>query len=249
MSARAALAALASAALACGSPGPPPWEVLAPKRLAELESVVVLPIESWPAVLAERTEGADGTESDGLEPALRAIETALEDTLRGRGLEVPESSYGEVLSDLARERGIDLRPGHAAPVDLQRLRRDALAEVRERTGADALLVPTLVQRPATLSGVHASWDGRSQDVTYRAPGEHNARLARVYRGGTQAVSLRVELLDAAGARVYLGHGGLHVLSRIDSYKQPVPVDTVEILSPERVARAVELALGGLTGGE
>jgi hypothetical protein len=241
--ARAAVAALAAAVLACSSPGPPPWEVLAPARMDELGVVVVLPIEAWPALLEERAEEGD------LEPALRSLETALEAELDRRGLDTPGAGFGEALDALARERGVDLRPGHAAPVDLQRLRRDALAEVRSRTGADALLVPTLVQRPATLSGVHASWDGRSQDVTYRAPGEHNARLSRVYRGGTQAISLRVELLDAGGARIYLGHGGLHVLSRIDSYKQRIPVDTVEILSPERAARAVELALGGVPGGD
>ena len=226
-------AGVACVALACGAPGPTPYEVERPAAVAALRSVAVLPIASWPDFL------------DGQDSGFAAAVAHLGAGLLERGLEVPDTDYEGELARLARERGVDRRPGYAAPVELERLQRDAAAAVRRASGADALLVPSIVLRSARVSGVHASWDGRAQDISWRAPGEHNARLSRDYRGGIGAVSLRLELLGLEGERLYSAHGGLHVLFRVGSYLQEVPVPPDEMLTPERIHKAVAAALGGL----
>lgn len=230
---RRAAATLALLALACGAPGPAPYEVERPAAVAALRSVAVLPVASYPELFEGEAAG------------FAAIEAGLRAELERRGLAAVPADYEGALAALARERGVDLRPGYAAPVELERLQRDAVASVRRETGADAILVPSIVVRSARLSGVHATWDGRAQDITWRAPGEHNARLSRAYRGEVGAASLRIELLGSSGERLYAAHGGLHVLSRIGSYMEELPVPVDEILLPSRIEKAAEAALGGL----
>ena len=213
------------------------FEVRDAGRLSQVDCIAVLPVARYPAALA------------GNEDALSAFDAALEAELMRRGYRVvPVEVMASLLGDEARARGIDLRPGHAAPVELEALYADACAALHEVHGAQALLHPSLEWREAKISGVRAVWDGAFQSIEYRSVGEEAGEYPNAIRGSVTALSLRVQVEGPAREVFYEGYGGLHVQTRIDRFLNPVDVPAREMLGdPERTKAAVARALAGLAG--
>jgi hypothetical protein len=168
-----------------------------------------------------------------------------------------------VLSPLSAERlwlaatsDLDLSDRQAA------LRTAYSRFARELAGHrdfDLLVVPSLVVRPAQVSGLHASWDGVQRPVpnaataVQRGVGDLTGPGADLLTGGltgkVAAASLHVVVLRADGTRLYDGLGGLDVLQearrdnspdgalRFAARRQPFP-------NREWVAEGVERAFEG-----
>lgn len=139
-----------------------------------------------------------------------------------------------VLSPLSAERlwlaaisGLDLTDRQAAlHTGYSRFAR----EVSGHRGFDLLVVPSLVMRPARVSGLHASWDGVQRPVPNAATalrrgigdltGPNADLLAGGLTGKVAAASLHVVVLRADGTRVYDGLGGLDVLQEARRENSP-----------------------------
>jgi len=126
-------------------------------------------------------------------------------------------------------------------VYLEYLRR----ELKERFRADAVLTANLVQIKAPYSGVTARWHGTSQAIA-----SGGAALAGLLFGpasGTvQALSLSAWIDDAAsGRRLWVGFGGIHLLSKREGDKW-VNIPLEEALGDsERNREAVVIAFQSL----
>lgn len=130
-----------------------------------------------------------------------------------------------VLSPLSAERlwlaataDLDLSDRQAA------LRTGYSRLARELAGHrdfDLLVVPSLVMRPARVSGLHASWDGVQRPVPNAATAVHRGvgdimgpgtdLLTGGLTGKVVAASLHVVVLRPDGTRLYDRLGGLDVL--------------------------------------
>jgi hypothetical protein len=139
-----------------------------------------------------------------------------------------------VLSPLSAERlwlaassDLDLSDRQAAlRMGYSRFARE-LARHRD---FDLLVVPSLVMRPAYVSGLHASWDGVQRPVPNAATAVHRgvgdlmgtgtALLTGGLAGKIAAASLHVVLLQADGTQLYDGLGGLDVLQEARRENRP-----------------------------
>ncbi len=194
---------LASVALAACATSPP--ESDAEAATVSLERVVVAPL-NVPVRAPAELEGKN-------EPVWQELLGYFQERDRQVAVLSPISAerlWLQATVDLdVSDRGAALRTGYS------RFAR-ALAAHRD---FDLLVVPSLVLRPAQLSGWHASWDGVQRVVPNAAilapSGLFGASGAAVQvaglRGQVAAVSLHVLILGPDGTQVQEGLGGLDVL--------------------------------------
>lgn len=205
------LALCAAALAACASP-PEPASQPAPSPL--LRRVVVAPLN----VAVRAPEVLEGKEDPVWE--------ALLGCLQQRDLQ---------LAALERESAESLWREASTGLDLSD-RREALytaysrfaIELARHRDFDAVIVPSLVLRPARLLGWQAFWDGVQRDVPNAAvmnvglehaapPGE--LRVAGL-SGTIAGVSLHVAVLRPDGSLLHDGFGGLAVLQEAHPGRGP-----------------------------
>jgi hypothetical protein len=103
-----------------------------------------------------------------------------------------------------REKGDEARFDDAARIFVRRL--------AEHAEFDAVIVPTLYVKAASVAGRTARWDGVEQPIEIEVEnrirdGETGLRL----HGEVPAASIHTVVLDAGGDRIHEGQGGLDLL--------------------------------------
>ena len=195
---------LASVALAACATSPP--ESDAEAATVSLERVVVAPLNVPVRAPAEL--------EDKGEPVWQELLSYFQEHDRQVAVLSPISAerlWLQATVDLdVSDRGAALRTGYSRFAQALAAHRDF----------DLLVVPSLVLRPAHLSGWHAYWDGVQRVVPnaailmpsglFSASGAAPIQLAGL-RGKIAAVSLHVVVLRSDGTRAYQGLGGLDVL--------------------------------------
>ena len=195
---------LASVALAACATSPP--ESDAEAATVSLERVVVAPLNVPVRAPAEL--------EDKGEPVWQELLSYFQERDRQVAVLSPISAerlWLQATVDLdVSNRGAALRTGYSRFAQALAAHRDF----------DLLVVPSLVLRPAHLSGWHAYWDSVQRVVPSAAIlmpsgllGASGAAAVQVagLRGKVAAVSLHVVVLRSDGTRVYQGLGGLDVL--------------------------------------
>jgi len=234
------LAILPAALTACTSPPAPALEFA-----SSAKSVVVAPLNV--AVRAPADLAGKG------DPVWTELLSYLQEQDRQVAVISPLSAerlWLAAISDLdLSDRQAALRTGYS------RFARE-LAGHRD---FDLLVVPSLVMRPAHVSGLHASWDGVQRPVPNAATAVHRGVgdlmgpgsdfLTGGLTGKVAAASLHVVVLRADGTRLYDGLGGLDVLQ--EARRDNTPDGTLRFAARaqpfsnrEWVAEGVERAFEG-----
>jgi hypothetical protein len=227
-------AALLVAALAAGACAPKlvphdPFKVPRERFYGSLKAVALAPMRA-------------PSDLEDAETVKARFTATVEARLRGAGLKiVPPAEVGPVLdAAVAAQGGIyDPFTGKLDQVKASAAKRTAVAQLRERYGADALLRVDLRVVSARLDHDVASWDGVTESAGigfWKASG----RLP--------ALSIVAWLTGADGTDLYSNAGGLRIIQRLDAHRQMVKVPQAELFADEaRNARAVSLALDPLLG--
>jgi hypothetical protein len=196
------LASIILAACAAPTPAPEADVVTSPR----LDRVVVAPL-NVPVRTPVELEGKG-------EPVWQELLRYFQERDRQVAVLSPISAerlWLEATADLeVSDRGAALRAGYSRMAEALAAHRDF----------DLFVVPSLVLRPAHLSGWHAYWDGAQRIVPnaailtpsrqFEISGATTIQVAGL-RGKVAAVSLHVVVLRPDGTRVYEGLGGLDVL--------------------------------------
>jgi hypothetical protein len=161
--------------------------------------------------------------------------------LRQAGIRVvPPAQTGPVLEAAKAALGgyIDA----AGSVDMERytaVQGEALKTLRERTGADQLLVVTLTGCEVPVSAGRASWDGVEEDAA--VPLARRSWAAK--RGKLWALSVGAWLHGDGGKLLYRHKGGLRLLFHYARNEKTIPVPDADLLADDdRNGRAVRIAL-------
>jgi len=211
-----------------------PAEGARPQVLGDARTVA-LALEVQDALIVDRVDRAAL-----LEHVRRALETA--------GVEVvPLETTAEVIRSV-REAARDWvdpatgkfsRPRYAAGMG------EVLRHLRERAGAERLVVVVLWVTEAHVSGGVARWHGVEEPAV--TPAARSA-WSRLRAGKLEALSLAVNVRGEAGSLLYSEPGGVRLLSRFGRNDKITPVLDAELLDdPDRLERAVRLALAPLLG--
>jgi hypothetical protein len=171
------------------------------------------------------------------------IETALAES--GLRVILP-GEVGPILdSARAKQGGIfDPMTGKRDEERAKAAKAAALAELKARFGADALLRAYLDVRAVRFSADTARWDGVEESVATSGW----KKLLVSHSGRVPALSVIVALDAMDGRTLYLNGGGLHVIQKIDAAGRGVPVPQKELFGDDaRNWRAVRLAIDPLLG--
>lgn len=233
-----AIALVAAGAIACGPKRVPydPFKVPREQFIPGLKVVALAPMEA-----PNDLENADAVKARFL--------ATIEARLRDAGIAViPPAEVGPILAATAEWRGgfFDPKTGQLDTAKLAGAREEALANVAAKFGrADAILVSDIRVVRAALVHDTAQWDGTSESVSTSA---WKIVLGVSHSGWVRALSLVVRLTGSKGNNLYVGSGGIRVLSKIGVGGSSVPVPQGDLFADEeRNAKAVSLALDALVG--
>jgi hypothetical protein len=156
--------------------------------------------------------------------------------LKGGGIRlVPPPKTWPVMDERLRAH-----QGEPPEVRLKAARRETLAILKERLGADWLIVLELAVKDAPVADDQATWDGvteRASTRTLRARGER-ARLEQI-----PAFSLVASLADPDGETLVTSAGGIRLVWHEGVKGELVPVPDADLLADEaQLTRAVERAM-------
>jgi outer membrane murein-binding lipoprotein Lpp len=179
---------------------------------------------------------------------------AIESKLQAAGFTVvPSERVREVWDAKASELGglFDQQTGALNEAKANALITHVRAQVKERFGADALVLPYVRRVTANFSslpfaGIDAKWDGASESIV--TSGVDKVLTPNV-SGKVPALSLIVRIEDLAGAILYSNAGGIQVVEKLKpgggqfSREAFVAVPRSEIFAdPQRIQQAVNYAL-------
>lgn len=175
----------------------------------------------------------------------------LKTKLTAAGFEVVGGEEFPVIWDeLSRAAGgfYDPATGRLDRTRHDTARREALRQLNQRHGVSAVVFPTVVQRDATLESGVAKWDGAEEIIS-----GNKSKLGAMFGaagqvlGRLQAASLELRIADLEDATLYEDYGGIQALSRFEQGRF-VDLPASQMFSePARDAKAIDLALGELTG--
>jgi len=101
--------------------------------------------------------------------------------------------------------------------------RILVGKLKQYAEFDALVLPSLDVKRATLAGTKATWDGTERTIAIETPrGEQPLASDAAIEGAVPGVSLHVVVFDADGAKLHEGRSGLALLvgARITSPGAP-----------------------------
>jgi len=240
MARRSALlaAALAVGASACASQKAvkyDPFKVPRDQFYGSLNTVAVTPMRA-PADL----ENADAVKA--------RFEAAVLTKLQTAGLKViAPVDVGPIIDAAAAAQGgiFDPATGEVVEAKAKAAEQAALAQLKEKYGADALLRVDLRVVPAMLSHDVAAWDGVTEDA---GTGFWKAVLVGSHSGRIPALSIVVWLTAADGTELYAKAGGLRILGKVNAAGKQETIPHAELFADEnRNAQALSIALDPLLG--
>jgi hypothetical protein len=171
----------------------------------------------------------------------------IESSLRKAGFSiVPPREVARIRSRVMDEMGAVPDPETG---EVDRATSDSVAQrlrlqLRRGFSADGVLYPSIRLVRAAYGGGWAVWDGAREPISIDGSWGVGSHLAR---GTVSALSLSVTIEDISGSVIYLGKGGVQVLSKISGVKfVTVPANDV-LAREERNRAAVNLALRSLLG--
>jgi hypothetical protein len=171
------------------------------------------------------------------------FDALIETSLREAGFSiVPARGVARVWSRVMDEIGVipDPDTGEMDRATFESVAQRLRLELRRGFSADGVLFPSIRVVRVEYGGGWAAWDGAREPISIDGSWGVGSHLSR---GTVGALSLFVTVEDASGAAVYLGRGGIQVLSRISGSKfVTVPVKDL-LAREERNRAAVDLALG------
>lgn len=137
--------------------------------------------------------------------------------------------------------------GRADPTKLSKARAGVLAALRERYGASALVLPSIVSRTAPFREGRAKWDGVVESVTVGGMGFASIFLDRslTYHGDLSAISLKLRILGDAGQVLFEGIGGIQLTSHLAHGRTEALPEPALFADPANDAVAIDVALGTL----
>lgn len=229
--------AVAVSGVACAPKSVPynPFKVPRDQFYGSLKTVALAPMRA-PKDLEERDE---------VEARFIAL---VESRLRRAGLRViPSSETGPVLEAAIGAQGglYDPATGQLDRTKSQAALREALAQLKTKYAADAMLRVDLSVVNATLSRDVARWDGATDSA---GTGFWKAVLVGSHSGRVPALSLIARLISADGSDLYVKAGGLRVIVKVNAKGQLVPIPQSELFDdPQRNENALRIALNPLLG--
>ena len=196
----ALVAALASLVGGCPAPG------YNPNARAEVERVLVLPLNVVAAMPRELADGA------------RGVDRILLDYLAESGKAVEPMAYGDSFAAWragenecrAQEKSCD-RFADVAPFVARRLRANH--------DYDVLIVPYLLLRGARTNGEVATFDGVRRPVDAGLPPTGPLWLAQ---NRIRAASIKVYGFHPDGKKMFAGIGGIELVDRIELSREQQP---------------------------
>ena len=159
---------------------------------------------------------------------------------------VPARIWREAMERGERESGglFDPKTGRLDSAKADALIQRTMREVQAQAQFDAVLFPTLQPVTARFAAGIARWDGASEELFGKLFGV--LPMGGNVSGTVGALTLVIEVKDAAGSLLYLQHGGVQVLQKISgSTFTPVPKDEI-LTKDERNLRAIEIASEALS---
>lgn len=171
------------------------------------------------------------------------FDALIETSLREAGFSiVPSREVAGVWRRVVDETGAtaDSETGEMDRATFEAVAERVRLELQRKFSVDGVLYPIIRVVRAEYGGGWVAWDGAREPTSVDGSWGVGSHLGR---GTVGALSLFVTIEDAKGALVYLGRGGIQVLSKI-SGSTFVPVPLNELLAGEERNRAsVDLALG------
>jgi hypothetical protein len=184
-----------------------------------------------------------------------AVKARYSELLKARftvaGFEVVGGEEFETLWDELRRAAGGFYDPSTGRLDRTRhdaARREALKQLNQRHGVSAVVFPSVVERVATLESGVAKWDGAEEIVS-----GNKSKLGAMFGaagqvlGRLQAASLELRIADLEDATLYEDYGGIQALSRFEQGRFVDLPATQMFSDPARDAKAIELAMGQLTG--
>jgi hypothetical protein len=193
--------------VACTTPHP---YTLAPGASgAAARSLVVFPVNvvlSLPSELEPSSERADA--------AIRAylVDAHGKEISTPRVLEARDLWMRSIREAAAAGEGSDFS-------DAVRILARGL---RESGPYDALVIPSLLYRPARMSGYSVQWDGVSRRVPVNSPPQRvgSIHVSTSFSGQMDAVSLHVLVYDVEGRELFESFGGLDLAHEVEVWGNP-----------------------------
>ena len=209
-----------------------PFVVPKEKFLGSLQVVAIAPMRA-----PEDLEGGEEVKA--------RFAATLEQRLAAGGLRVvPPAEVGPLLDAAKASKGglFDPSTGKFDKEKAAQARKEALAALRAKHGAQALLEPALVVVRAPLAQDVARWDGAEESIG----GFWKHFFVGSHSGWIPALSFAVWLYGEDGALLYGNGGGLRVLVKVSARGQQSPIPQAELFADEsRNASAVSLAVDPL----
>lgn len=219
---------LVHAAAAAARPAKGPFRVPREQVLGKRHTLALAPLWVPDDLIVDRVDRA------------QLLELVARRLAEGGVAVIPPSRTGPILEAAAAAHG-----GYhddAGKVDERRYLaavREALTALRERTGADRLLVVALTYTDVPVSAGLATWDGVEEDAA--VPLVRRSGKART--GKLWAISVGAWIHGDRGEILYENAGGLRLLYHYARNEQRVPVPDADVLADEsRNERAVRIAL-------
>lgn len=183
---------------------------------------------------------------EGAEDVKARFTSTLEARLAEAGLRVvPAEEVGPVIDAAESAQGgvFDPRTGEFDKAKAAEARKDALAQLRTKHGADVLLEAGIRVVRARLDHDVARWDGVTDSA---GTGFWKAFFVGSHSGHIPALSFVVWLHGADGQLLYANGGGLRVLVKVNARGEQVRLEHDELFADEaRNTNAVRLALDPL----
>ncbi len=183
----------------------PVWIAEGQAGSPDVEAVVLLPLNAVVPLPVEFESVAERVEAE--------IRRYLAEA-HGRRVATPSPEECRQLWVRSVEE-VEAQPD--APKGFEAAVRVLTMKLRRRYALDALVIPSLIYRPARMNGHKVSWDGVSRTLrVLNPPGSFGSIVVSTsFAGQTQAVSLHVLAFDPEGEKVFESFGGLDLAHDVE----------------------------------
>jgi hypothetical protein len=177
------------------------------------------------------------------------VEQKIEVSLREAGFQViPAVEFETIWQRQSEKVGalFDPKTGLRDEPRFDSVRRESRREVKERFGADALLLCSVEVVTVQFMNTLAAWDGVSDVVVPSRTERALQAFSGFHSSGTvPGLSLCLDLQHVDGGSLYRGRGGVQLLSKLTGGRFVTVPDRDLLADDERISGAVEAALKAL----